>query len=332
MAPVFEKKITFIIPVYNVAGYIRQCVDSVLSQTYGNIQVILSDDGSSDESGIICDEYAKADSRVTVIHEKNAGLSAARNRGIDRAEGEYIVFLDSDDYWESDDMLEKIIDCLAESDADILVFGYHKLFETTGQMALCSFIGDRSRVLNQPKEVAFRYLTETNIHTGSACRRISRASLIKGKRYFEEGVTSEDLEWTARLVIAAESFDYCPVNGYIYRQREGSITKTQTVKNVLQLQKSIALCIEYGEAIKNTAFYKSYMGYTAYQYITSLANASRLNREDYQKVYDTMVAQSWLLKFGRTRKVRIVSAVKKLAGFDMMMRFLRKYYAGKKNL
>ena len=89
--------ISVIVPVYNVEPYLRRCVESILHQTYQNLEVLLVDDGSTDASGIICDEYAAIDDRVTVIHQKNGGLSAARNMGTDRARGEYLCFVDSDD-------------------------------------------------------------------------------------------------------------------------------------------------------------------------------------------------------------------------------------------
>ena len=89
--------VSIIIPVYNVEQYLRECVDSVLNQTYSDVEVILVDDESTDQSGNICDEYAEMDSRIKVIHKKNGGVSSARNTGIDKAVGEYLLFVDSDD-------------------------------------------------------------------------------------------------------------------------------------------------------------------------------------------------------------------------------------------
>lgn len=89
--------VSIIVPVYNVEEYLRECVDSVLNQTYSDVEVILVDDGSTDQSGNICDEYAKMDSRIKVIHKKNRGVSSARNTGIETASGERIIFVDSDD-------------------------------------------------------------------------------------------------------------------------------------------------------------------------------------------------------------------------------------------
>ena len=325
-----EKLVSVIIPVYNVKAYLDQCVDSVLKQTYSNMEVILSDDGSTDGSGEQCDRWAEADKRVKVIHEKNGGLSAARNRGIDIATGDYMVFIDSDDYWDGQAALAGCMACLAESGADMLVFGYSKLFEATGAIRPVTPIGLRSAVLGKTKTEAFDYLTTQNIHVASAWSRITRAELIKNRNHFEHGVTSEDIEWTAKLVLAARSIDYYPQNFYIYRQRAGSITKTMTKSNIVQLQRIIGKCIDHGKAIETDEFYPIYMGYTAYQYITSLANAYKLGKEELKCVFSTLVSQSWVLRFGKNRRVRMIAAAKKLLGFRAMFAILRVYYTADK--
>ena len=99
--------ITVIVPVYNVEKYLRRCLDSIIGQTYQNLEILCIDDGSIDNSGVICEQYAARDARIKVIHQENQGLSTARNRGLDAAEGEYIAFVDSDDYI-LEDMFERL--------------------------------------------------------------------------------------------------------------------------------------------------------------------------------------------------------------------------------
>ena len=113
--------ISVIVPVYNVEKYLRKCVDSIVNQTYKNLEIILVDDGSPDNCGKICDEFAEMDNRVMVIHKENGGLSSARNAGLDIATGEYITFVDSDDYIEND-TYEKVVVAINKFDSDLIFF------------------------------------------------------------------------------------------------------------------------------------------------------------------------------------------------------------------
>lgn len=120
--------ISIIIPVYKVEKYLRRCLDSVLNQSYKNLDIILVDDGSPDKCGDICDEYSKKDSRVRVIHKKNAGLSDARNTGLNMARGNYVAFVDSDDYIDAV-MYERLHDAIINNNADIAICGFRKINE-----------------------------------------------------------------------------------------------------------------------------------------------------------------------------------------------------------
>ena len=111
--------ISVIVPVYNVEKYIRECLDSIVNQTYKNLQIILVDDGSSDNSGKICDEFAKKDSRITVVHQENQGAGAAKNTGLELIEGEYFSIIDSDDYIDLS-MYEKMVSLMKQYDSDIV--------------------------------------------------------------------------------------------------------------------------------------------------------------------------------------------------------------------
>ena len=118
-------KISIIVPVYNVANYIKRCLDSLINQTYKNLELILIDDGSIDNSGNICDEYAKKDSRIIVIHQKNSGVSKARNNGLDKMTGDYVMFVDSDD-WIELDACERLIEIITKENLEVLIFNHYK--------------------------------------------------------------------------------------------------------------------------------------------------------------------------------------------------------------
>ncbi len=115
--------ISVIIPVYEVENYLNKCVESVLNQEFKNIEVILINDGSPDSCPAICDKYARLDERVIVIHQVNAGLSDARNTGINASQGDYLMFVDSDDYWEGSDCLRNLVDSIGAKDPELILFG-----------------------------------------------------------------------------------------------------------------------------------------------------------------------------------------------------------------
>lgn len=120
-------RVSVIVPVYNVEKHLKTCLDSVINQTYKNLEIILIDDGSTDNSSEICDEYARNDERIVVIHKENKGVSSARNKGIEIATGDFIGFVDSDDYIEPD-MYEKLVSMITSDDIDIATSGYYKDF------------------------------------------------------------------------------------------------------------------------------------------------------------------------------------------------------------
>lgn len=117
-------RISVIVPVYNTEKYLSECVDSILAQTFTGFELLLIDDGSSDNSGAICDEYAVKDSRIRVFHKLNGGVSSARNLGLDNARGEWIIFIDGDDYWNNPDMLDSLYDMAIRNSLDIVRFEY----------------------------------------------------------------------------------------------------------------------------------------------------------------------------------------------------------------
>lgn len=218
--------ISVIVPVYNVAPYLRQCVDSILSQSYTNLEVLLIDDGSTDESGAICDEYAQQDSRVKVIHKSNDGLSSARNVGLSLASGEWISFVDSDD-WLDTNIYQKCIDELERyPDLDLVRFfinyAYPDKDANSYRLELWKEAQD-SLVID--KSICFKYPGRVLAVVWSS---IYRASVLKSLGItFIEGLIHEDEYFTAEFYARVKSLKgrYIPYYGYYYRQnREGAIT------------------------------------------------------------------------------------------------------------
>ena len=232
--------ISVIVPVYNVAPYLRQCVDSILSQSYTHLEVLLIDDGSTDESGAICDEYAQQDSRVKVIHKSNGGLSSARNVGLSLASGEWISFVDSDD-WLDTSIYQKCIDELERyPDLDLVRFliNYAYPDKDANSYRLVP-LRETQDSLVIDKSVCFRYPGRL---LGIVWSSIYRASLLKSLEIiFIDGLIHEDEYFTAELYARAKSLKgrYVPFYGYYYRKdREGAITHNgNSIKSFEHLSK-----------------------------------------------------------------------------------------------
>lgn len=230
--------ISIIIPVYNVENYLARCVESVLKQTYQNLEIILVDDGSTDLSGTICDEYEKKDSRIVVIHKPNGGLSSARNAGLDRARGAYVGFIDSDDYV-SENMYELLHEQIASDESDIANIMYVRAFESGKLISSC--------VPHQTNESfsAEKYLEELLMHVGdvSVCTKLFPSELI-GELRFLEGVLNEDLLFMIELIKRMGNIRFIGTVGYYYFVREKSISSGYG-KSVIDMQKNSLMVLDF---------------------------------------------------------------------------------------
>lgn len=203
-------KISIIIPVYQVEKYIKRCLDSILFQTYSNLEIILIDDGSRDMSGKICDEYAIKDSRIKVIHQDNAGVSVARNKGLDICTGDYITFVDSDDFLEPF-MYEKMMEKVTEYNCDVVMCDCVK-DDGVAQTPYTHDIRAGFYDYDQLKEEYYPHLLMMeNVEypaTISNCLLLFRRKVASSVRYIEGVRYSEDLLFGAQLLYNAKSFYY----------------------------------------------------------------------------------------------------------------------------
>lgn len=219
------KKISLIVPIYNVEKYLPSCIDSILKQTYVDMEVILVDDGSPDNCPAICDEYAKKDERIHVIHQQNKGLSGARNTGIEYAQGEYLIFVDSDDTIEPT-MVEELYTYAEGRECKIVACGRYYVFEDGEKI---SKIAD-----NKSKTYAFaEAMQEMNTFTlfdMSAWAKIYRRELFQDIR-FPEGKLSEDYYIMYKLFDLAQTIGYVAKPLYNYLQRQSSISRNKKINH-----------------------------------------------------------------------------------------------------
>lgn len=233
-----EELISVIVPAYNVEKYLEKCVESLIKQTYSNLEIILVDDGSTDNTGDLCDVYSKKDNRIKVIHKKNGGQSEARNYALDIAKGKYITFLDSDDYV-SNDYIEYMYNLLRNNGADISICDVQIVnFENK------KYKTDETEVKVYTTKEAFENLLY------SEGIEVAVYAKLYLKEYFDNirfpvGEKYEDIAIIAVLMDKAKKIVYGNKKCYFYYTRQGSTSKSGFNKNELDYIKNVGVMLEY---------------------------------------------------------------------------------------
>lgn len=204
------EKISVIVTVYNIERYLERAVDSILSQTYRNLEVILVDDGSADKSGVLCDRYAKKDSRVKVVHQENGGAYSARNAGLSAAVGEIVTFVDGDD-WIDPGMYERLVSAMYEKDADLAVCRYRKVFDdhTDDRSTPLAAVFDGQELLAKYLEEDEKWLIQTAVWNKLWRRELSEGLTFPKSIY-------EDMYFTIRLLARSQKSVYLDTAFYNY--------------------------------------------------------------------------------------------------------------------
>ena len=262
-------KISVIIPVYNVEYYLKRCLDSVLNQTYTNLEILLIDDGSSDTSGNICDEFAQQDNRITVFHTKNEGAACARNFGIKKASGKYLFFVDGDDFIEQD-TIEKMVKLSNNGNIDIIYCDYFKYYDDSNKqyMSLIPFYGlnKNTHILAMP---------------GPVCKLIKKELFIENNLFFLPGKCFEDN--AIMPLLSALSKDYCYLKEakYYYFQRNESALNSKEYNPKWEDIFEVLNYLYKGFVEKN--LFDKYKSEIEYIFIEYLLHAANLRFYDYKE-------------------------------------------------
>ena len=241
-----EKLVSVIIPVYNVEKYVDECIASVTKQIYKNIEIILVDDGSTDSSGDLCDKWAQKDVRISVIHQNNGGLSAARNSGLDMVKGDYLCFIDSDDYIK-ENFIESLVTAIKTEDSDIAFCGIESPKLCEAQLHLSN-----TTVLT-PKEcrdLLSNPLSREYVEMVVAWNKLYKSSLFKETR-FEIGKFHEDEFMINNFIYTISKVVYVPAPNYVYRDNTEGITGADNVNDIRHLQVTDAYVDRIKRALEN---------------------------------------------------------------------------------
>lgn len=306
---------SFIIPCYNVEKYLAECVDSILAQSVADFEVILVNDGSKDNTGAICDAYAAKDPRVKVIHKENGGQSSARNMGTAVAKGDYIIYIDSDDFIMDRDFLKK----MAENAGSDIIFYKHKKFDDeTKQFSPCAY-----SFAGISREASYYDTLKTMIAAdaffGMPWNKCIRASVIQDNNIrFDERLTGEDMDWIYYVILGSRSLVTVDEPFIAYRQRANSVTSSLKIKSLNDFVFILEKWYEKAQSGDCTQMQKQVMLASLAKYYSNLLIAYTRIKDKAKHDYDKRLKKlSVLLGYGLSKRPRLVAKIYKLAGFKL---------------
>ena len=323
-------KVSFILPIYNVEKYLSECVESILAQTYSDFEILLVDDGSPDNCPALCDEWAKKDNRIKALHKPNGGLSDARNYGLEHAQGDYVVFVDSDDFWVNKDCLQRLMNVVdAHPECDFIGFNcsyYYSDTKTYNKWVAY----DESLSKPTDKDNVLRSLVASGTFPMSACLKVlKRKALLEINLNFIKGLLSEDIPWFIDLLEGAKKCMF--INDYIYAYRQGvvgSISNSFSVRNFNSILRIIDNELQKLEGSTFNEKTKDYIkSFLAYELCICLGGLGQLDKSVRNEYYEKLKPYKWLLKFRQNPKVKKVSILNSLVGFRLTRFFLEFYFS-----
>ena len=341
-------KLSIIIPVYNVKPYLRQCVDSVLAQTYQDLEIILVDDGSTDGSGQLADELCSTPNSLIAcgvpeksgdfwgalsphclkcIHKSNGGLSDARNAGLMVATGDYVAFLDSDDVYLLNDGLEQLMALAQAEQPDVLLFQAVDVYphhQTVRKAYDVEYMATHSGA------DVFARLVRTQSFNMSACFQLIRRELLESHQlYFEKGLLSEDVDWSLRLWRHVSKVRAINLPLYGYQHREGSISTTYTIRNLRSYEHIFAKFVQlYKERVAEAVaelYWQTVMGYLAQMYTNCLYNYGQLSIQERKDNYYILKDYVLLLNHSISIKSHRVVKLKRWIGLRLTVWVFMQY-------
>lgn len=321
-------RFSIIVPVYNVEKYLAECVESVLAQTFSDWEMILVDDGSPDQCPRLCDEWAEKDNRIKVVHKENGGLSSARNAGIRHCKGDYLLFLDSDDFYNDKNALKIFNEKLNENETDVLIFGCTDFNMNTGKTVVSRTGYDLDLIAKNNYVDTLHYLLSSKMIPGGAtifC--VKRSLIVHNDILFKEGIQDEDYDFVLSIFTACKSITAIDDPFYSYRKgRPGSITGSSNIKMINGIEYTVNKWLERSEKIENAVIKKDVLNYIAFIYSTGFVVCGRMERKKRKEALKIMNKYISVLKFAYWKKPKLAFVAVKLIGTNFFSLAAAKYF------
>lgn len=319
--------LSVIIPVYKVEKFLNQCVDSVLEQKLENIEIILVNDGSPDLCPTICNQYSEKYQFIKVIHKQNGGLSSARNAGLEIATGKYIMFLDSDDWWNSAVDMKKILKKVEKlSDVEMFLLTSIDYVEGDGYYKRREHENLKKINTNNIETYYHDLLENGNLEIHAATKILQREFLYTNHLFFKEGIISEDNEWMLRLLRCLKRVEIIDEPLYVYRAgRTGSITNSIKLKNVSDILDTVRESVLY-YCLYPYHFLKKYeLCYCAYLWFLALGLSSQLSNQERKNIKVKFKETSCVCSYSNSPKTRLAYRVFRAFGLHITTVILGNY-------
>lgn len=328
--------ISVIIPVYNLEGYLKECIDSVIENTQVHIEIILVNDGSTDNSQNICEDYAGKYKNITVINKENGGLSEARNTGIKAARGEYILFLDADDLLE-DGILNYLSDFIYfKNMPDAVMFDYTKFYQKKNKYERIKKDIMPQIINKKSKEELIEYLLSSDTHfQWLVCQFIyKRELLLENKLFFQKNRLYEDILWLPEVIFYLKRVEYFTQSVYIYRlERDGQITSTISKKSLLD---NIYIPIYWKSKIDkmkiNKKIKNKLMESFSLRYFYSIWFLDFLDKDEKIIVLKNLKNNKIYLRYTSSRITKITKILTKVIGISLTSKLFKYLILAKRKL
>ncbi len=327
-----RKVFSIVIPVYNVEKQLEQCIDSVLTQTFSDFEFLLINDGSTDSSLKICLEYQKKDSRIKVIDKENGGASSARNEGIKNATGDYLIFVDSDDFIESENLVSEINLKIIQNSADVILYGAKNFNLLTNSYSISRGNYNLEVIEKFNFLSTVDYLILNNLFPGSAWVFATKTSVVQqNELYFRTNIIAEDIDWVTKIFRVINKVDAVNDVYYIYRKnQDNSVTGNAGVKGINSI---VSIIEDWFPKLSKTEKLDRYLLHNlGYYYFTTLVLFAKITNKERPVLLKKLQQNFQITQFVKTRKLKVLRFLCQVFGINFVSRIISKLYYIKEKL